>query len=470
MYIIQNALKNLGRNKWRSILLGLVIMAVLTAATVVMLLKDVTGEWLAGYRDSFGVETGIATDWEYAQDHFMTEEFVREDGTTETASYFEPDPVSMKELENYADSEFVRKAVLSGNVRYASEDLKKVDLGDNMIILDGMSIEELCKVYGVESEEELRFYMSETEIKNIGSYKHDTNGMIYGYSDPAYIREFKEGKKKLSEGSFFENKGEAIIGDELAELNGLKIGDRIKVSGGKKGETGEKELTVVGIYTNLYANANQADIWVGFSKNDIIVGYDTFSELGFEGVYPFMEEIKYIVKDPSMMPGFEAELRAKGLPECYMLQYDVSEYESIVDPVEKAAAFAVNFGKIVLLAGACILTVLTVINIRDRKYEIGVLRAIGMPKHRVALGLISEVVIIVTAAAALGYALGSLLIKPVIRLAIPGNEALAGSVSLSAGRLLPVLAVALILALIPGAISTIFITKYEPMRIFRQAD
>ena len=114
--------------------------------------------------------------------------------------------------------------------------------------------------------------------------------------------------------------------------------------------------------------------------------------------------------------------------------------------------------------------ILTVINIRDRKYEIGVLRAIGMPRWQVAIGLISEILIIVSFATVIGYAAGSLLIKPVIRLAIPGNDALLGVTGVTLSGIMPVFAVALLLALISGMISTVFITRYEPMRIFRQAD
>ena len=470
MYVLKNAVMNLGRNKGRCILLGLVITAVLASATVVLLLKDVTEKWTKEYRESFGVEVGITTDWEYAKDHYQTIETVREDGGVETTSFFEADPVSMEELESYANSQYVKKSVLSGSVRYTSDDLKKIELEDNMIILDGMDPEELCEVYGLKDEKELLQYFSERELDQIYSYKKNTVGMIYGYSDPSYIREFKEGKKELKEGRFFENKGEVVIGDELAEKNNLHVGDTIKVVGGKKGDDTVKELTISGIFTNLYAQANQADIWLGFEKNDIIVGYDTFMDLGFNGKNPFMDEIKYFVNNPESMDLFEKEIRGKGLPECYKLQYDITEYESIVNPVENVTTFAENFGKIVLLAGACILIILTLINVRDRKYEIGVLRAIGMPKWQVAEGLLSENLMIVIISTILGYAMGSLLIRPILKLAVPGNESLIGSAVSSLDRIVPVFAVALVLALLTGIISTVFITKYEPMRIFRHAD
>ena len=116
MFIISNALKNLSKNKGRSVLLGLLITVVLSATSLVISFRESAGKWLDSYLGSFGVEVGLATDWEYAQDHYVTEEKVLEDGSVEATSYFEADPISMEELENYADSELVQKAVLSGYI------------------------------------------------------------------------------------------------------------------------------------------------------------------------------------------------------------------------------------------------------------------------------------------------------------------------------------------------------------------
>ncbi|MBP5159662.1 MAG: FtsX-like permease family protein [Lachnospiraceae bacterium] len=467
--IVLNAFKNLSRNKGRSFLLILVVTLVMTAASVVLLFKGTTREWKESFKDSFGVEAGLQTDWEYAREHTVTVEKVHEDGSVETTSFFEPDPIEVKELEAYADSDLLQKAVLSGNVRFYSKDLKKVDLGENMVVLDGMSPEELCELYGVKSEDELHDYMSAKEIADIGSYRKDTTGMIYGYNDPSQAKEFADGRKKIKEGRFFEAKGEAVIGEELAKLNNIKPGDRIRVASGKRGEDGEYELTIVGIYSDLYAEANGADIWVGFSKNDLIVGYDTFKELEFGGKIPFMDEIRFFVKDPESVPAFEEELRQKGLQECYKLTYDLGAYNAIVEPVEKAEALAQKFGLIVLLAGGCVLIILTVINIRDRKYEIGVLRAIGMPRRKVALSLILEAVIVVLFSAALSVAAGRALMGVVLKLALPGDMTVPSIPAVSAGQVFALLSVAVALAFISGAISTVFVTRYEPMRLFRQA-
>lgn len=96
---------------------------------------------------------------------------------------------------------------------------------------------------------------------------------------------------------------------------------------------------------------------------------------------------KYCLKNPSMLKDFEAELRAKGLDEYYLVSTDEAGYQKVVGPVEGLRKISLTFMIIVLIFGAVILIILSSIAIRERKYEIGVLRAMGMKKGKIILGL-----------------------------------------------------------------------------------
>ena len=89
MFIIRHALKNLGRNKGRSFLTGLLLVIILTCVTAALMIRDGAGKWAADYREKFGVEAGIETDWEYAGAHTEVKERVLEDGSVEGYSVFE---------------------------------------------------------------------------------------------------------------------------------------------------------------------------------------------------------------------------------------------------------------------------------------------------------------------------------------------------------------------------------------------
>ena len=53
-------------------------------------------------------------------------------------------------------------------------------------------------------------------------------------------------------------------------------------------------------------------------------------------------------------------------------------------PLKNLSTFATYFLIVVLIIGAVILIVLNIFNIRERKYEVGVMTAIGMKKGKVA--------------------------------------------------------------------------------------
>lgn len=68
---------------------------------------------------------------------------------------------------------------------------------------------------------------------------------------------------------------------------------------------------------------------------------------------------------------------------------------------------------VVLIFGGIIIALLTSIAFRERKYEIGVLRAMGLKKWKVALGLWSELLILKCVCLMLGLGAGTLAAQPI---------------------------------------------------------
>jgi putative ABC transport system permease protein len=84
-----------------------------------------------------------------------------------------------------------------------------------------------------------------------------------------------------------------------------------------------------------------------------------------------------------------------------------------------------TFLVITLIIGAIVLFVINQINVRERKYEIGVLRTIGMRKSFLTIQFASELLIITIASLILGAGLGACLSAPV------GNMLLANEITSS---------------------------------------
>jgi len=203
-------------------------------------------------------------------------------------------------------------------------------------------------------------------------------------------------------------------------------------------------------------------------------------------------EAVYYLKNPSMLSDFEAELRGKGLPDDYLVRTDESAFESVAAPVESLNSLSLTFLLIVLALGSVIMVLLSIISVRERKYEIGVLRAMGMKKKKVAFCLWTEIIAITCVCFIFGMSAGTILSQPISDTIMAGQmeTSTTGSTSL-ADRLnggetnennqsekidiavngttaLQILGISLMLASIAGIISISNITKSEPIKILME--
>lgn len=68
---------------------------------------------------------------------------------------------------------------------------------------------------------------------------------------------------------------------------------------------------------------------------------------------------------------------------------------------------------VILVIGGVILIVLNIFNVRERKYEVGVLTAMGMKKYKVAMQFVCEILAVTMVAVLLGAVVGAVSSVPV---------------------------------------------------------
>lgn len=92
---------------------------------------------------------------------------------------------------------------------------------------------------------------------------------------------------------------------------------------------------------------------------------------------------------------------------------DVENYESSLVPLNNLSKFALTLLIVVLSVGAVVLVVITLLNVRERKYEIGVLTAIGVNKVKVAAQFSLELLIVTMIGLSVGSGVGAAVSVPV---------------------------------------------------------
>lgn len=93
----------------------------------------------------------------------------------------------------------------------------------------------------------------------------------------------------------------------------------------------------------------------------------------------------YVCSSKSDYETFAKDIKKAGLSSDYTVSSaNVENYESSLVPLNNLSKFALTLLIVVLSVGAVVLVVITLLNVRERKYEIGVLTAIGVNKVKVA--------------------------------------------------------------------------------------
>jgi len=453
MYILQNALKNVARNKSRNILIGAIILAIIVTTVVTLSINTASGAIIEDYKAQFGTRVYINPD--------TSRLTVMSGGQTEQIV---PLPLVYTAI---ADSDCLLSADLSCQVPSVSDTL--LGLGENAdgaipISPDG------------------------------GSVARFPTMNVKGYTNIEQIDDFREGLRGITTGAFPAGNNECIVSEDFAALNHIQAGDIIDIEQGMVTDN-PLALKVVGIYFDFTANMFGATIDAPAAinaRNDIITNYETAFAYGKTD--PRVDTAAYTLKSPELLPAFESEARTAGLSYDYRVTIDEEAYNRIISPAQRMARISLTFMTVVLILGGLILALLSALSIRERKYEVGVLRAMGMKKQKVALGLIIESLAITVICLIIGLGIGAAIAQPVSDMLLKDQVSAAESsaapgtgmyyagtqgdlnaqpltaldVDLNSQTVLMIVLVSLVLVLISSLSGIRFITKYEPIKILME--
>lgn len=187
------------------------------------------------------------------------------------------------------------------------------------------------------------------------------------------------------------------------------MGDQITVTNTAKDALMPHIFTVCGIY---WGNLPEAS--TGFNVPQLNRGNEILTALGME-MYEARGVLNatYFLKDPGMLDAFQRHAAEKGLAPYYRATTDEAAYNKIVGPVEGISKIVTIFLVVVLVFGGVILLFLSVMAVRERKYEIGVLRAMGMKRGKVIVGMVCESLMIAILCLTIGLALSTTLSQPI---------------------------------------------------------
>jgi putative ABC transport system permease protein len=451
MYIVTNAVKNLWRNKGRNFLIGIILLVIIAATGVAIIINTTSSAIITDYKGRFGSEVSLDMDYQKA---------VKEGKFSENAEGAKGvEEITPKQFFDFANSKYLKETKLTASTMINFDGLKPLDDVDD----PGLQV----------------------------------RGYLIGSNNKDISDDFKKGARKIIDGKAYAAPNECIISKQFADLNKLKVGDEIGISRGRAKDEFTK-LKVVGIFEdNTMLNGGDAAEYMEKNpllnrNNEILSGMDTIKEFGAESV-----TAKYFLKNPDSLKAFTKEVRAKGLPNYYQVNTDEAGYNAVVGPVENMKKVTITFMAIVLVLGGIILLLVSTMAIRERKYEIGVLRAMGMKKGKVGIGFITEMIVLTVLCLCLGLGAATAVSQPIadgllenqVKIAAESqNQGIAQdtfstdpsaasetlkplselTIHLGADAVLQIILIAILLAIVSSIMGVVYITRYEPMKILSE--
>lgn len=455
MYILKNAYQNLIRNAGRNLLTAAIFLPVITMSCVALVVYDSANTIAEEYKGRLNTEVILNID------EIKVSEAWEQDET------FRKPSLNVGLIKKLAASRYLAKTVYSVQMEAIADNLKYTTPID---------------YHDIEVQQ-----AGENPAKSrIPQY------ILCGFEDVAQAEPFQSGQAWLIEGGTFPtDETECLVSDTLADLNGLKPGDTFKArsiyyTDVQGNSLEEMILKVSGIYHRNYSGEDMD------SGNEIFIQYKILTNPRY--AYDPMYQAVFFLKSPMDLDAFIQEAYAAGLSEYYSLSTDTIAYEAFVKPIEQMSVISLSFLYMILALGAIVILILSSLVTSERKYEIGVLRTLGMKKSKVIAQMVLEPTLIMAVCLVLGIALGSLLAQPITDMLLSDRMSTVQSgpillngmggtlfgelatdnvpithinAMLSLTTITELVCIALTLVAVAGIVSAAYTTKYEPIRILR---
>lgn len=388
MFILKNAWISIKRNKGRNILIGIIILIIACACTITLAIKNTAVDLINSYKSAYDKEVTISFDRANMMKDFDPSQAEGRESVREKFSNIES--FSVSDIESFANSKYITSYYYTDSIGLNSSNIEKAEIATDNEMPNGFG-------HGKENN------MTSTDFT------------LTGYSSLDAMSEFINGTYTMKE--ITDNAWDiaftgnyVFINQELADYNDLNLNDKIKLTS----DDNTYEFEIIGIFKENDEGSSEGMSMFSNSANTLVTNADAVGDITSND-----EDVKatinptFIIDSYDNVDKLQAEFYEKGLDENFILQTNEEIALSGVSSIENINSFATTFLTLTLIIGGVVLLVINMINIRERKYEIGVLRTIGISKFKLTMQFVLELVIVAVASLMLGAAIGAVSSKEI---------------------------------------------------------
>ncbi len=442
MYIIKNALRCIGRSKGRNVLISIIALVIAVSACLGLSIRQAAESAKESTLEDLTITANISYDRSSMMNNMMGGGQRPEDGGFDRDQFADmmgnASELTLEEYQTYANAESVQDFYYTLTASFN---------GNDEILPVSDETEETEDSEDTESESGMGGFGGPMGFPNGGRGNMFTSSdfSVIGYSSDNSMTAFIDGTASVLDGGTMFEEGTTekvcVISEELAIYNDLSVGDKIILENPSL-ESETYELEIVGLYTSS-ANNDFSMSMFGKSQdpaNQIYMSANALQEIldsSDESSTTITDEntgrerdsaitgslsATYVFADTESYYAFEEEVRTLGLDESYTVSSpDLTAFENSLTPLNTLSTMAGWFLLVILIIGAIILVVLNIFNVRERKYEVGVLTAMGMKKWKVATQFMCEILVVTMIAVVIGAVVGAVSSVPVTNALLAGQ-------------------------------------------------
>ena len=559
MYIFKNAFRNIARSMGRNILIGIIVTVIAASSCVALSIRKSSEDARETNMKNLTITAHINVDRAYVMEEIQNSGVDMSDRSAMQEVLKSASGLTIDEMQEYAESELIddfyyeNMIIVDGNddlepidanattddsdeEESEETDEEDVNAAEEQPGMDGQMQPGMDQQGGMQQGPGMQQQDPTSMLANMGDFK------LTGYSSDQAMTDFSNGVSTIKEGSMFEEGTEdysCVISSELATYNDISVGDTITILN-PFDEDESYELEVVGIYKNSDSSTSNSTGNANDPANNILTSSkvvdaitaaseayadsatstdaESEDEVDRSSVIQKSTTGSFIFKDMDDYDAFEEQLTEEEGGKYVLTSSDVASYEASLVPLENLKDFATAFLWVILAIGAIILVVLNMFNIRERKYEVGVLTAIGMHKTKVALQFMLEIFIVTIVAIIIGTGIGAATSVPITNKLLesqveqeessaqesqsnfgresggpqsggPGGQQMGGGQFTKGGDIegpvnyidsvsyavdgvvvMQMIGIGILLSIISSLIAIIFIMRYQPLKILTERD
>lgn len=200
--------------------------------------------------------------------------------------------------------------------------------------------------------------------------------------------------------------GKVLVHEVLAKKNRWKVGDKVSLK--VLGEEKELELFIQGIFTGK-KQEKYTGMSSDFSENMMFTDYTTMAQIF--GKKKLVTSLKILVSDSEKLAALKAEMSKKSVQlEDFEMIEEENQFSGMVESLDVVKQMISLMIMAVIGAGIIVLSLVLILWVRERMYEIGILLAIGRSKIKIVGQFILELILVSLPAVILAAVLGRIFV------------------------------------------------------------